>query len=274
MTPLFFLAQAEAPATFAERLAARWEVLRPYAASPLVWSLVLAALGIWLLLPRGNTRLRPLGALLSAASLGLLACILPFFGDWFARILFWLLAGGTVASAVATISMRSPVYSAIWFGLTLLTTAGLFLLQGAQFLGVATIVVYAGAILVTFLFVLMLAQPEGHAYYDRISWGATPTVFATLAGVLIVGGLTYRLGSLKQLPAVDSAKIESSDLLHTEHMAKLGSQLFSRHLVSVEVAGTLLLVAMVGAVAILIQGRDGPVSTNGGVVPRRPDDRQ
>src|SRR5687768_17495431 len=105
MTPLLLLAQTEAPATLAERLAAHWEVARPYAASPLLWSLVLAALGIWMLLPRGNTRLRPLGALLSAASLGLLACVLPFFGDWFARILFWILAGGTVAAAVATISM-------------------------------------------------------------------------------------------------------------------------------------------------------------------------
>ena len=259
MTPLLLLAQTDAPASLMERLEARWEVVRPYAASPLIWSLVLAALGIWLLLPRGNTRLRPLGALLSAASLGLLACVLPFFGDWFARALFWLLAGGTVAAAVATISMRSPVYSAIWFALTLLTTAGLFLLQGAQFLGVATIVVYAGAILVTFLFVLMLAQPEGHAYYDRISWGPVPTVFATLAGVLIVGGLAYRLGSLEPPPMADSSEIENSDLLHKEHMARLGSQLFSRYLVSVEVAGTLLLVAMVGAVAILIQGREDPV---------------
>ena len=77
----------------------------------------------------------------------------------------------TVASAAATIASRSPVYSAIWFAVSLLGTAGLLLLQGAQFLGIATVAVYAGAIVVTFLFVLMLAQPEGHAYYDRVSWG-------------------------------------------------------------------------------------------------------
>ena len=62
------------------------------------------------------------------------------------------------------------MYCAVWFALSLLGTAGLFLFQGAQFLAVATIVVYAGAILVTFLFVLMLAQPNGRAYYDRVSW--------------------------------------------------------------------------------------------------------
>ena len=62
---------------------------------------------------------------------------------------------------MATVTFRNPVYCAIWFGLSLLGTAGLFLFHGAQFLAVATVVVYAGAILVTFLFVLMLAQPEG-----------------------------------------------------------------------------------------------------------------
>ena len=82
-------------------------------------------------------------------------------------------------------TFRSPVYCAIWFALSLLGTAALFLFQGAQFLGVATIVVYAGAILVTFLFVLMLAQPEGDAFYDRISWEG---LLAASTGALMVGG--------------------------------------------------------------------------------------
>ena len=51
----------------------------------------------------------------------------------------------------------------------------------------ATIVVYAGAILVTFLFVLMLAQPQGHAYYDRVSWEA---LFSAAVGACMVGMLT------------------------------------------------------------------------------------
>ena len=57
------------------------------------------------------------------------------------------------------------------------------MLQGAQFLAVATVVVYAGAILVTFLFVLMLAQPEGRTYYDRLSWEALVSS-ATGAGIV------------------------------------------------------------------------------------------
>jgi NADH-quinone oxidoreductase subunit J len=97
---------------------------------------------------------------------------------------FWCLVILAIGSAVATISSRSPVYCAIWFAASLLGTAGLFLLQGAQFLGIATIAVYAGAIVVTFLFVLMLAQPEGHAFYDRISWGVGPSLLGAFTAVL------------------------------------------------------------------------------------------
>ena len=122
-----------------------------------------------------------------AAALAALAC-------WRSLGLGWLLSTAQVATAgrlglgdacllhlagghgrsppSAAVTFRNPVYCAIWFALSLLGTAGLFLFQGAQFLGVATVVVYAGAILVTFLFVLMLAQPAGSAFYDRLSWDA------------------------------------------------------------------------------------------------------
>ena len=92
-------------------------------------------------------------------------------GDWTADGLFCCLAGVTDRGRLATVTFRNPVYCAIWFGMTLLGTAGLFLFIGAEFLAVATLVVYAGAILVTFLFVLMLAQPEGEAPYDRAQLG-------------------------------------------------------------------------------------------------------
>ena len=109
------------------------------------------------------------------------------------RGLFLILAAVTVVSASAAVTFRNPVYCAIWFGQSLLGTAGLFLLAGAQFLAVATVVVYAGAILVTFLFVLMLAQPEGKAAYDRVSWEAP---IAAAAGVVMVGVLSMTIGGV------------------------------------------------------------------------------
>src|SRR5262249_495143 len=150
-------------------------------------------------------------------------------------------------------------YCAIWFGMSLVGTAGLFLFQGAQFLGVATIVVYAGAILVTFLFVLMLAQPEGQANYDRISWGPR---LSAVTGAVVVGLLTLTLVAVFGNPDEAQgpqrrfgAEELDKDILADQHMARLGAQLFSNYLIPVEVAGTLLLVALVGTVAITAQIR-------------------
>jgi NADH-quinone oxidoreductase subunit J len=223
----------------------------------LIAATVLLALGTWLALPRGGAWGRALGLVIVAVSLGLFASQTPTLGTWIRDVVFYLLAGITVGSAVATITFRNPVYSAIWFAVALLGTAGIFLYDGAQFLGVATIVVYAGAILVTFLFVLMLAQPEGQAPYDRVSWA--PSLSAA-SGALVVGLLTMVIVGVFQNPAVEErpqvqvtrAELDA-EILADQHMAHLGAQLFSKYLLSIEVAGTLLLVALVGCVAIVSQ---------------------
>jgi NADH-quinone oxidoreductase subunit J len=226
--------------------------------NPLTWGTLLLALGMWLLLPRGTTRGWWFGLVLTLTSFALFASRMPILGDCATTGTFGFLAAVTVIAAAMTVTLRNPVYCAIWFALSLLATAGLFMLQGAQFLGVATVVVYAGAILVTFLFVLMLANPEGQAFYDRLSWEA-PLSAAT--GALMVGILTFALVGVfspkdqpyAQIPAVDADR--SAEILASEHMAHLGGQLFSRHLVAVELAGTLLLVALVGCVAIVAEAK-------------------
>lgn len=226
--------------------------------NPLVWAIVLFALGAWLLLPRGNHRGWWAGLVFALASFGILASQLPVIGGWASTSTFALLAAVTVIAALFTVTLRNPVYCAIWFALSLLGTAGLFMLQGAQFLGVATVVVYAGAILVTFLFVLMLANPEGHAFYDRLSWEAP---LSAITGAIMVGVLTFTLmgvfnpksGKYAQIPAVEVDR--STEILANEHMAHLGGQLFSKHLIAVELAGTLLLVALVGCVAIVAEAK-------------------
>jgi len=226
--------------------------------NPLSWGVVLLAFGLWILLPRGSTRGWWLGFTLTMVSLGLFASRMPVIGDWATTGTFAIMAAVTIISAVLTVTMRNPVYCAIWFALSLLATAGLFMFQGAQFLGVATVVVYAGAILVTFLFVLMLANPEGHAFYDRLSWEA-PLSAAT--GAVTIGVLTFALVGVfhphdqpfAQIPAVEADR--SAEILSSEHMAHLGAQLFSKHLVAVELAGTLLLVALVGCVAIVAEAK-------------------
>jgi NADH-quinone oxidoreductase subunit J len=232
---------------------------------PTFWALACGALGLWFVLPSRVRYGSFIGSVLLAIAAGLFAFDLPLLGPWLDQGVFWLLAGVTLAASVCTISSRSPVYCAIWFALSLLGTAGLYLFQGAQFLGVATIVVYAGAIVVTFLFVIMLAQPEGHAMYDRISWGWFPKVFGVVAAGGLVGILTFMLGGLKDAatgPASESVAAVTPEqraadeaVLSDHHMANVGRHLFAEHLVSVEIAGTLLLAALVGAVAIAAFGK-------------------
>ena len=235
---------------------------------------LLGAVGLWLILPRGSRRGWWLGVLCALGSLGLFGYLAPRMylaeessAALAGELVFMLLAVVTIVSAAATISMRNPVYSAIWFAMSLLGTSGLFLYQGAQFLAVATIVVYAGAILVTFLFVLMLAQPKGHAYYDRLSWEA---MLSAGTGAVLVGVLTMAIDSSMKseesgaTAGSPSSASSSSDgtagqassgtpdnVLAEQHVAHLGAQLFSKYLIAVEVVGTLLLVALVGAVAIV-----------------------
>jgi NADH-quinone oxidoreductase subunit J len=226
---------------------------------PVAWGVVLAAAGMWLLLPRGRSRGRWLGAVLGVAALGCFASQLWQLGDWTSDVVFWILSGVTIIAAACTVTFRSPVYCAVWFALALVGTAGIFMVQGAQFLSVATIVVYAGAILVTFLFVLMLAQPRGDAYYDRVSWEA---ILAAAVGAVLVGVLTMTVGKLElgQVQAPPTAAL-SADVLVPDHVARLGAELFGRHLIAVEVAGTLLLVALIGATAIVSAQRRGMIAS-------------
>ena len=232
------------------------------------------AAGMYLLLPRAAARGRMTGVLLMAVSLGCGLSQFPTMGNWVADSVFLILAGVTVVSAIGAVTFRDPVYCAIWFGLTLLGTAGLFLFDGAQFLAVATIVVYAGAILVTFLFVLMLAQPAGRAAYDRTSWEA---LLAASAGAVLVGILTLTIAGVTTATAQQTAEASSAEdstneigttdntpittealkanILADDHVAHLGKELFGRHLVAVEVVGTLLLAALVGAAVIVGQAR-------------------
>ena len=243
----------------------------------IVVAMILAgAVGFWLVLPAGRQEPVPMarrfaGLLLLIIALGLILARTTPLGYWLVDSMFYILATATIGSAAAMVAMRKPVYAALWFGMTLLGTAGLFLFQGAQFLAVATIVVYAGAILVTYLFVLILAQPKGRAPYDRTS---TEPLLAATVGLILIGFLTMTIDvKIQWLANREAAAKEKvvgqehaeepigrlgftpdpelqKEILTDRHVARLGTELFAKHLVAVEVAGLLLFVALVGATAV------------------------
>lgn len=222
------------------------------------------AVGLWLLLPRGQSGGRErfarwVGSFLGLAALAAFVLTGRRLGSIGEEGVFLVVSLVAVISAAATIVSRSPVYAAIWFALSLAGVAGVLLVLGAQFLGVATIVVYAGAILVMFLFVLMLAQPSGLAPYDRVS---SEPFLASVAGAVLLGLLSLSIGRMSAGEPTEPAAMASEfsapggDVLQQDHVARLGGELFGRHLVAVEAAGVLLLIALVGSIAIVARGED------------------
>src|SRR5205807_5925747 len=115
--------------------------------------------------PRGS---RPLwGAACAGVALFLAGCLLIRSGTVVAEnVLFYCFSAIAIVSGGLLITQRNPVHAALSFALVVLSTCGLFLLQAAPFLMAATTIVYAGAIVVTFLFVIMLAQQTGWSDAD------------------------------------------------------------------------------------------------------------
>jgi NADH:ubiquinone oxidoreductase subunit 6 (subunit J) len=126
----------------------------------------LAALAFLLLLPRPRGRSVAVGVFLGlAAAVVLTLWVVGRFGeparDAVGNVLFWLFSAGAVGFAAVFVAQRNPARGAIAFAFVILSTCGLFLLLAAPFLMAATVIIYAGAIIVTFLFVLMLSQTRG-----------------------------------------------------------------------------------------------------------------
>ncbi len=228
----------------------------------LVWiGCALGGLGLWCSLPPRGASSRALGGVLGFSGLGFLGAALPGLADGVSQVVFWILASVTILAAAAAVTFRNPVYCAIWFGLALAGTAGLFLFQGAQFLAVATVVVYAGAILVTFLFILMLAQPSGRARYDRVSVEALVSAAsgAILVGVLATTVLSVLASSDARQHALQVPPHERQQaILAEDHVRQIGVHLFTTYLVPVQLVGVLLFVALVGAAVIGARGNRAP----------------
>lgn len=191
---------------------------------------VLGALALAVMLPRQSGGIRFLGPMLGAAAVGGLWLFLSNSELWADRdpglsgaafIYYYLFSAIAIVSAVRVITHTRPVYAALWFVMVVLASAGLFLVLSAQFMAFAVIIIYGGAILVTYMFVLMLASqstPDGGSSqgYDKV---AKEPVLACAAGFLLLAVLLsvifdyHSLGAarIEQDPSMtDAALIEST----------------------------------------------------------------
>jgi len=162
-------------------------------------------------------------------------------------LLFWAFAGVAVVSALLCITRRNPVASALWLVVTMFQIAALFVLLDAQFIAVLQVLVYAGAIMVLFLFVIMLLNLGRNSVSD-IRGPAGLAVATLLAGAV---GLQLFIVARSAPPGSPAGASPLALAEQTEGMVGVVARpLFTTYLVPFEITSVLLLVAIVGAVVL------------------------
>lgn len=158
------------------------------------------------------------------------------------QILFWILSVAALFSALMVITSKNPVHSVLWLVATFFSISGHYILLNAQFLAIVNIIVYAGAIMVLFLFVIMLMNLNRETEPQKNRW-------IKMAGAIAGGCLLLVL----------VAALKDSDIKHQAAQVKegniglikyLGKELFSTYVVPFEISSVLFLSAMIGAVVI------------------------
>ncbi len=165
---------------------------------------------------------------------------------------FYFFSAILVASALMVIAARNPVHSVLFLILSFFNAAGLFVLLGAEFLGMILVVVYVGAVAVLFLFVVMMLDID-FAELKRGSLQYLP--FGALIGLVLVAELAMA-GSVWVLkPAALAAKAHATPTVtNTE---ALGLILYTDYVYYFQIAGLVLLVAMIGAIVLTLRSRPG-----------------
>ncbi|SDF69912.1 NADH dehydrogenase subunit J [Limimonas halophila] len=170
-------------------------------------------------------------------------------------ICFYLFAAIMLASAVMVISARNPVHSVLFLILAFFNAAALFILIGAEFLGMLLIVVYLGAVTVLFLFVVMMLDiniarmREGFLQYLPI--GALIGLVLLAELLMVLGGWAFapQAGAAAQVPIPPADEISNT--------AALGRVIYTKYIYLFQAAGLVLLVAMVGAIVLTLRRRPG-----------------
>src|SRR5947209_11639889 len=156
------------------------------------------------------------------------------------QILFWALTALALFSALMVITSKNPVFSVLWLIVTFFTISGHYILLNAQFLAVVNIIVYAGAIMVLFLFVIMLMNLSKDTEPQKSKW-------LKLAGAVAGACLLLVLVAALRNTETKMTELGSGNIGLIQN---LGRALFTNYVVPFEIASILFLSAMVGAVVI------------------------
>ena len=158
------------------------------------------------------------------------------------QVVFYYLAAASVTSAILAVTRSNPVHSMLWVLALFLHVAGVFLLVGAEFLAVVQIIVYAGAILVFYLFFLMLLDVASEETGPKFGahW---PLGVAAGFGFASLAFIAFR-------PAVTSLSEPAGDGFSRGNISAIGNMLFRHFIVPFEILSLILLAAIIGAVVV------------------------
>ena len=164
-------------------------------------------------------------------------------------LFFYLFAGVCVASAVLVIVSRNPVHSVLYLILAFVNASGLFVLMGAEFLGMMLIVVYVGAVAVLFLFVIMMLDVDfvelREGFLEYLPIGLLIGAIFVVELLLIVGGKVIDPGTARQITAAIPTNVSNTEAL--------GLVLYTKYIHYFQIAGMVLLVAMIGAIVLTLR---------------------
>jgi NADH-quinone oxidoreductase subunit J len=175
----------------------------------------------------------------------------------FPTILFFILAGTLIAAALGVVLARNPVYSALLLVLCFFNSAVIWLLLDAEFLGIVLVLVYVGAVMVLFLFVIMMLDINleelraGLANYWPLAVAVAGFVVFAMINVIVVkhlGGMAMRAA-----PPIAAGYSNTRDL---------GTALFTRYAYPAQIAAVILLVASVAAIVLTLRRRTGAKPQN------------
>ena len=164
---------------------------------------------------------------------------------------FYLFALCTVTGGLFTVVSRNPVHSVLWLILTFLSSAGLFVLLGAEFVAMLLVIVYVGAVAVLFLFVVMLLDVDCAELKAEV---AQYLPLGLLIGLVLLMQLSMALGVWSVADTAEAARAAVTPA-ETHNTAALGLLIYDQYFLLFQLAGLILLVAMIGAIVLTLRHR-------------------
>ena len=163
-------------------------------------------------------------------------------------ILFFIFGAVSLIGAIAVISFRHPIYSALSLIVTFFAQAGLFVLLGAHFVAAVQVIVYAGAIMVLFLFVIMLLNLGTLSAKGALT-GKLKGI-AIILGILLAAEAIYIAVNALKKTGIPSSQT-STEQITTYTIEQIGELLFSKYLLPFEVTSLILLAALIGVIVLV-----------------------